>query len=70
MFFCDWPCKLENHMLVLKLLLIATLIGSVIWTILNPDYKSITAVIIIGGSLLAIRVNERAQKDKRSFKPK
>jgi hypothetical protein len=70
MFFYGWSRKLENHMLVLKLLLIASLIGSVIWIILNPDYKSITAVIIIGGSLLAIRVNERAQKDKRSFKPK
>jgi hypothetical protein len=57
-------------MLFLKLLLAATLIGSIVWLILYPDYKSITAVIITGGSLLAIRVNERAQKDKREFEPK
>jgi hypothetical protein len=57
-------------MLFLKLLLVAAFIGSIIWSIADPDYKSITAVIITGGSLLAIRVNERAQKDKRAFEPK
>jgi uncharacterized membrane-anchored protein len=57
-------------MLALKLFLAVLLISSIIWTIVDPDYKAITAVIITGGSLLAIRVNERAQKDKRTFEPK
>ena len=57
-------------MLALKLLLAVLLIGSIIWLIIDPDYKAITALIIAGGSLLAIRVNERAQKDKRTFEPK
>jgi hypothetical protein len=56
-------------MLFLKLFLAATFIGSIIWLIIEPDYKSISAVIITAGSLLAIRVNERAQKDKREFEP-
>ncbi|MFD0912507.1 hypothetical protein [Methylophilus luteus] len=57
-------------MLVLKLFLITLLLASIIWVLVAPDYKAITAVIITGGSLLAIRVNERAQKDKREFEPK
>ncbi|HSI46442.1 MAG TPA: hypothetical protein VK950_09690 [Methylophilus sp.] len=57
-------------MLALKLLLAVLLIGSIIWLIIDPDYKAITALIIAGASLLAIRVNERAQKDKRTFEPK
>ncbi len=56
-------------MLFLKLFLAATFIGSIIWLIIEPDYKSISAVIITAGSLLAIRVNERAQKDKREYEP-
>lgn len=56
-------------MLFLKLFLAAVFIGSIIWLIIEPDYKSISAVIITAGSLLAIRVNERAQKDKREFEP-
>lgn len=56
-------------MLFLKLFLAATFIGSIIWLIIEPDYKSISALIITAGSLLAIRVNERAQKDKREFEP-
>lgn len=57
-------------MLVLKLFLITLFLASFVWLLVAPDYKAITAVIITGGSLLAIRVNERAQKDKRSFEPK
>lgn len=56
-------------MLFLKLFLAATFIGSIIWLIIEPDYKSISAVIVTAGSLLAIRVNERAQKDKREYEP-
>lgn len=60
---------LGDSMFTLKLFLAIALIGSITWSIIEPDYKSITAVIITAGSLLAIRVNERAQKDKRTFKP-
>ncbi|MGQ3170434.1 MAG: hypothetical protein ACT6RZ_02170 [Methylophilus sp.] len=56
-------------MVFLKLLLFAAFIGSIIWAVADPDYDSITSVIIIAGSLLAIRVNERAQKDKRNYEP-
>ncbi|PPD10590.1 hypothetical protein [Methylophilus sp.] len=56
-------------MVALKLLLAAALLGSLIWTLINPGYEPITAVIIAAGCLLAIRVNERAQKDKRTYKP-
>lgn len=57
-------------MFALKILLAAAFIGSIIWAFVDPGYEPITAAIIAGGSLLAIRVNERAQKDKRTFKPK
>jgi hypothetical protein len=46
------------------------LIGSIIWIVIDPGYEPITAVIITAGCLLAIRVNERAQKDKSTFNPK
>jgi hypothetical protein len=57
-------------MLVLKLFLITLFLASIVWVLVAPDYKAITAVVITAGSLLAIRVNERAQKDKREFEPK
>lgn len=57
-------------MFALKMLLVAAFIGSIIWTFVDPGYEPVTAVIITGGSLLAIRVNQRAQKDKRTFEPK
>lgn len=57
-------------MVALKLLLAAALLGALVWTFADPGYKPITAVIIAAGCLLAIRVNERAQKDKRTYKPK
>ncbi|AKR42877.1 hypothetical protein [Methylophilus sp. TWE2] len=56
-------------MVALKLLLATALLGSLIWTLTDPGYKPITAVVIAAGCLLAIRVNERAQKDKRTYKP-
>ncbi|HSH87052.1 MAG TPA: hypothetical protein VK958_07375 [Methylophilus sp.] len=56
-------------MLFLKLFLVAAFIGSMIWLVVDLDYKSISAVIITAGSLLAIRVNAHAQKDKREFEP-
>lgn len=57
-------------MFVLKLFLVVALIGSIIWVFIEPGYKPITAITIVAGSLLAIRVNEHAQRDKRTFKPK
>lgn len=54
----------------LKLFLLAALLGALVWTLADPGYKPITAVIITAGCLLAIRVNERAQKDKHTYKPK
>ncbi len=57
-------------MLALKLFLAVALVGSIIWAFMEPGYKPVTAIIITGGSLLAIRTNARAQKDKRTFKPK
>ena len=56
-------------MFALKLLLAVAFIGSIIWTFVDPGYEPITAVFITAGCLLAIRVNARAQKDKRTFKP-
>jgi len=56
-------------MVALKLFLAVVLLGSLIWTFTDPGYEPITAVIIAVGCLLAIRVNERAQKDKRIYKP-
>lgn len=57
-------------MLALKLFVLAAFIGSLIWSFADPGYQSITAVIISAGSLLAIRVNQRAQRYKHTFKPK
>lgn len=42
-------------MVALKLLLAAALLGSLIWTLIDPGYEPITAVIIAAGCLLAIR---------------
>jgi hypothetical protein len=56
-------------MLFLKIFLFIALIASIIWAVADPGYDSISSIIIIVGSLLAIRVNERAQKDKRNYEP-
>jgi hypothetical protein len=57
-------------MIALKLFVLASLIGFVIWAFVDPGYDSITATVLSAGCFLAIRVNERAQKNKRTFNPK
>jgi hypothetical protein len=57
-------------MIALKLFVVAALIGAVAWALFSPGYDSISATVVAAGCLLAIRVNERAQKEKRIFNPK